>query len=250
VSGNIAVALPKRSTGRADYGIDAPGLVRTRALVTVAGGLVAVAGVLLDIWWLAWSAIGVFVTYAILTGRHLWYSKVDKLRERSRLLDRVGLMGDETVLDIGCGRGLLLVEAARRVPRGRAIGADIWSDEDQSKNVPDAPLRNARLEHVDDRVEVCTADARNLPFPDGEFDAVVSQFAVHNIRATVGRGQAIQEIDRVLKPGGRLVLVDLAHTEEYVAGLSAAGWTKVFRSSKRWRMFPPARYVDATKPHR
>ena len=44
-----------------------------------------------------------------------WSSKVGKLRERERLMDALGLRGDETVLDVGCGRGLLLNAAARRL---------------------------------------------------------------------------------------------------------------------------------------
>ena len=133
----------------------------------------------------------------------LWSSKIGKVREREKLLDRIPWTGAERVLDVGCGRGLLLVGAARRLTTGRAVGIDIWQAEDLSGNRPEATLENARLEGVADRVEVQTADMRKIPFPDGSFDVVVSSQAIHNIYDSAGRAQAIGEIARVLAPGGR-----------------------------------------------
>jgi SAM-dependent methyltransferase len=231
---------------RPDYGVDAPGVVRAMALAAAAGFALAIAGLTVGLGWLFWVGVGVFAYFAVLTGLHLRYSKVSKLRERARLLDAVQLDGHETVLDVGCGRGLLLVEAARRLPDGRAVGVDIWSLVDQSRNEPAAPLENARIENVGP-VAVSTADARDLPFPDQSFDAVVSQFAVHNIRSAEGRRRAIHEIDRVLRPGGRLVMLDLARTDEYAAHLRDAGWQELERSRRTWRLFPPARYVSGSK---
>lgn len=231
---------------RPDYGIDAPGVVRVMGGLTAAGVLLAVAGVVTASPWLFWVGVGIFFSFAVLTGLHLRYSKVSKLHERARVLDAAHLDGHETVLDVGCGRGLLLVEAARRLPDGRAVGVDIWSLVDQSRNEPAAPLENARLENVGP-VTVSTADARDLPFADETFDAVVSQFALHNIRSEEGRRRAISEIDRVLRPGGRLVVVDLARTDEYAALLHDAGWDDLVRSRRTWRLFPPARYVSGTK---
>jgi len=51
-----------------------------------------------------------------------------------QLLDELGLRGDEQVLDVGCGRGAVLMLAARRLPAGRAVGADEWRRRDQSGN--------------------------------------------------------------------------------------------------------------------
>src|SRR5438270_621724 len=49
----------------------------------------------------------------------------------AELLDRLDLRGDERLLDVGCGRGAVLLMAARRLPRGRAVGVDVWSARDQ-----------------------------------------------------------------------------------------------------------------------
>ncbi|HMG26513.1 MAG TPA: class I SAM-dependent methyltransferase [Acidimicrobiia bacterium] len=232
---------------RPDYGVDAPGVVRAFGVAAGAGFALAIVGIAVDLRWLFWAGFGIFAYFGVLTGLHLRYSRVSKLRERARVLDAARLDGQETVLDVGCGRGLLLVEAARRLPDGRAVGVDIWSLVDQSRNEPAAPLENARVENVGP-VAVSTADARDLPFAGESFDAVVSQFALHNIRSGEGRREAIREIDRVLRRGGRLVLLDLARTHEYAAQLRDAGWDDLVRSGRTWRLFPPARYVSGTKP--
>lgn len=94
---------------------------------------------------------------------------------------------------------------------------------------PEAPLENARREGVADRVRVETGDMRAMPFDDESFDVVVSRAAVHNVYDAPGRAKAIAEIARVLKPGGRLVLDDIRHLEEYAATLRAEGVADVRR---------------------
>ena len=121
-------------------------------------------------------------------------SYVGKFEQRDRILARLHLRGDETVLDIGCGHGLLLIGAAKLLPRGRAVGIDLWSQVDQANNSRDATLHNAELEGVANRVEVRDGDMRNLPFADATFDAAVAHFAIHNIPTHQGRREAIREI--------------------------------------------------------
>ena len=66
----------------------------------------------------------------------LYFSKVEKLRERDKLLDLVEWSGQERVLDVGCGRGLMLIGAAKRLSSGKAIGIDLWQQQDQANNSP------------------------------------------------------------------------------------------------------------------
>jgi ubiquinone/menaquinone biosynthesis C-methylase UbiE len=164
----------------------------------------------------------------------IWDSKVGKYRRCERLLDRVAWRGDETVLDVGCGRGLMLTAAARRVPRGKAVGIDVWQAEDLTGNRPEATLENARLEGVADRVEVRTADMRAMPFPDGCFDMVVSNVAIHNLYQPAERERAVAEIARVLKPGGQALINDIRHGNEYAAAFAKHGCADLRRLSSRW----------------
>lgn len=232
-----------------EYGMDAPGVVQKLSYVALGAFAIMLVAALANVPLLMGIALVVGTVFMIVALAMVSSSRVAKLRERVRIVDAAGLTADDYVLDLGCGRGLLLVEAARRVPGGLAVGVDVWSQVDQSRNVPSAPLDNAVIERVEDRVDVVTGDGRRLPYVDGAFDAVVSSMVVHNILGSVERGVVIREAARVLRPGGRLVLVDVRRTAEYAAVLRALRWPDVSRSRRVWRMFPPVRYVSGTKPN-
>ena len=240
---------------RADYGIDAPSAVRNLALVGIAcmgGGLSA--GFLLQttqtklstVLLICGLAAGCCFLFA--AGLMVWSSKVGKLLFREELIDSLALHGNETILDIGCGRGLLLNGAARRLTTGKAIGVDVWQSQDQSGNRPEVTLANARAEGVATHVEIRTADMRTLPLPDETVDVVVSNIAIHNIPNRQGRDEAIREIARVVKTGGRVALVDLRAVDEYAQTLKGLGWEDVSVSGLRFKIFPPVRTVRGRKP--
>jgi arsenite methyltransferase len=230
---NSKNAMSPHLKNRPDYGIDAPGLVRTFFLVATGAGLLllpAVFGLWPDRPWgiLLAGLLGLVATYTLGMGLFMiYYSRVTKLREGERLLDLLALTGSEHVLDVGCGRGLLVVEAAGRLPQGKAVGIDIWQAEDQSDNHPDAALHNARLAGVAERMETHTADMRQLPFPDESFDAIVSHWAVHNLYQAEDRATALAEMHRVLKPSGQVLLADIEHHAEYAAAFSQLGFTDI-----------------------
>jgi SAM-dependent methyltransferase len=232
-----------------DYGLDAPILVRNLALAGLACTML-VAVILYFGWPLPHLALNVLFAVGLVcfleAGLMIWTSKAGKQRESERLLDAAALRGDETVLDVGCGRGLLLVGAARRLPHGKAVGLDVGCGEGDS--ILEAPLGNARAAGVVDRVDVQSGDLQRMPFADASFDAAVSGLALHRIRDRAGRVTAVQEIARVLRPHGRAVLLDVRGTREYEKTLRALGWTDVQRTGWRFGMFPPVRWVVARKP--
>ncbi|HEY1551014.1 MAG TPA: class I SAM-dependent methyltransferase [Kofleriaceae bacterium] len=201
------------------FGVDAPAIVAMFAAMVVAG----IAAELVGIAWLsvtgAWLAgfgllCGGSYLYATLRGKHVVWA---------RLLDELALRGDETIVDVGCGRGAVLLLAAARVPNGKAIGVDIWATRDQSGNAEAATRENAALEGVADRIELVTADMRTLPLADASADVIVSSLAIHNVPGAAERAKAIAEIARVVKPHGRVVIVDINFTRAYAAELAAHG---------------------------
>jgi arsenite methyltransferase len=151
------------------------------------------------------------------TAGYVYATRCGKFVVWDRVLDDLRLQGDETVLDLGCGRGAVLLAAAKRLPRGRAIGVDLWRA-DQTDNSQQATLANAALENVADRIEVYTADMTALPLSDDSVDVIVSSLAIHNIATHTGRRQALDEAVRVLRPGGRLAIADLWETGKDLLG--------------------------------
>src|SRR5438552_651980 len=168
------MGAPISSQEKPNYGIDAPPVIRNLLGVAGVAVVVAVAAHGLGVPYpgrfpVRETAAVVALACCLNAAAMVYYSKVAKLRRRERVLDLVPWRGDEAVLDVGCGRGLLLVAAARRLTTGRATGVDLWQGADLSGNRPEATRENARRESVADRVEVRDGDARQLPFADGSF---------------------------------------------------------------------------------
>lgn len=212
------MAHSAQQSQRPNYGIDAPKLALSFLGIGVGGLGLSLALMHYSIGWLRFlvapfGSIGaVFLLEAAVM---FWGSKVGKLHLRDKLIASIPWRGDERVLDVGCGHGLMLIGAAKQLRSGRAVGLDLWQKEDQAGNSAEATLRNATLENVASRVELRDGDARQMPFADDEFDVVVSSWALHNIYDRAGRDAAMREIARVLKPGGRLIIVDIRHVREY-----------------------------------
>jgi cyclopropane fatty-acyl-phospholipid synthase-like methyltransferase len=187
-------------------------------------------------------------------GVYIHTTRVGKFAVWADLLDRLELSGDERLLDIGCGRGAVLLMAAHRLPRGRAVGVDIWSTMDQSGNAEHVTRQNAELEGVSERVELHSADMRELPFDDGSFDVVVSSLAIHNVSGADERAKALREAARVLKKDGKLAIADIRYTRAYARELEACGLKITDRRSLGARFWYAAgpwaatRLVAAIKP--
>ena len=138
-------------------------------------------------------------------------------RIRKEIFDSIALRGDEKVLDVGCGSGLLLNGAATRLTTGKATGIDIWSPHSGGGNLK-LLWRNAKAEGVADKIDFKEADARKMPFEDAVFDVVMSSGALHHIsRNFEDHERTVREIARVLKPGGKILLWDITHMMEATA---------------------------------
>jgi arsenite methyltransferase len=238
-------------SSKADYGIDAP---RVIVMLFLIGVVLVVASFKPRLTIGPVTFIlgpGVLVAGAIVLLEAVLmvvYSRYGKFRHRDLMLQRVKWRGDEAVLDVGTGRGLMLIGAAKKLTTGKSVGIDIWSSKDLSGNSMQATLRNAAIEGVWDRVDVQDGDATALKFPNRSFDVVVSNLCIHNIPSQQGRDKACQEIVRVLKPGGKAIISDFIRTGRYAQIFKASG-TEVERSGMNFLFtFPPLRIVEVRKP--
>jgi ubiquinone/menaquinone biosynthesis C-methylase UbiE len=133
-----------------------------------------------------------FLAWAVMLGREGTF--------REKVIDLGRLKPGESVLDVGCGTGTLAIAAKRRVgSTGRACGIDASSEMIARAG---EKARKAGLD-VEFKNEVIDA----LPFPDALFDAVLNTLMLHHLPRKL-REDGAREIRRVLKPGGRVLVVD------------------------------------------
>lgn len=207
-----------------DYGQDAPGLRKGMFIGACVGCfIVGASAAFLPNGWIkiALIIIGSLVALygAFMGGYMTWGSRVGKLATRDYLLNEaakaIGWKGNERVLDVGCGRGLLAIGAAKRLTTGTAIGIDIWSKEDQAGNSPEAALENAKRESVLEKIKIDTGDARSLPYADEIMDLVLSHWVVHNLKDKTDRIKVLDEMWRVTRSGGVIALADIEHVADY-----------------------------------
>ncbi len=119
---------------------------------------------------------------------------------RERAVERAELSPGDSALDVCCGTGDLTLELAKRVaPGGHVVGCDF------SEPMLDLAREKAAARGVDG-VRFEWADALSLPYDAGRFDAVAVGFGVRNL-ADLDRG--LNEMARVLRPGGRLVILEI-----------------------------------------
>lgn len=133
-------------------------------------------------------------------------------RAREKVLELAELAPGQSVLDVGCGTGTLLVAAARRVgPAGRVHGVE------PSPEMLARARHKARKAALDVQLEEAPAEA--LPLPDGSVDVVLCTLVLHHL-APEARGHAIGEMRRVLRPGGRIAVMEIARPSSLVAALT------------------------------
>ncbi len=214
------------NTRGVSYGIDAPGVIRNLFIAAAATiilplifPMVKIGAVIIDITWLMWMGLYLSLGGALM----LVYSLVGKFKHRERMLNMIAWRGDEQVLDIGTGKGLLMIGAAKKLTTGKATGIDIWNEKDLTGNNIENAFKNAAIEGVKDKIEIRNENAMNMSFTDNSFDVILSNLCLHNISDKEGRFAACKEISRVLKRGGTGVIADFMHTKEYKRNFDKLG---------------------------
>lgn len=239
------------------YGVDEPYTIFT---LVAAGGVAVAAGVLLGTINLVASRIGdalfivvglglgfVFVGFAF--GLYLSSTRW-KFDELERLTDTIPWGGDETVLDIGCGRGAFSEMAAKRLESGAVVGIDLWRSVDLTGNSPSSFIRNAAILGKGELVFPVKAHPACLPFRDGVFDVAVSGIALNHFEGKENAAEVWRETMRVLKGGGRVALLIGGRTGSYIEVLKEDKTMKdVSIAYSVMGLLPPAHSILARKPY-
>ena len=141
---------------------------------------------------------------------------------RRLTVDQAQIKPGDRILDVGCGTGALTLLAQERAgSAGQALGID------PSPEMIDVARGKARRKHsaVDFRAGVI----EQLPFPDSSFDVVLSSLMMHHLPGDL-KPKALAEVRRVIKPGGRLVIIDfkgLLEEQGVAALVKEAGFTQI-----------------------
>ncbi|MDQ8757415.1 class I SAM-dependent methyltransferase [Sphingosinicella sp. LHD-64] len=145
--------------------------------------------------------IGILLHSAAMYDTLAWILTYGRERAfREKMLRFAELQSGEAVLDVGCGTGTVALLAKKQVgPKGRVDGVDA------SPDMVARATAKARGKGID--VRFSNAIAQNLPYKSGEFDIVLSTLMFHHL-PKAGRAAFSREVFRVLKPGGRWLIVD------------------------------------------
>ena len=132
---------------------------------------------------------------------HILSLDIDRLWRRRAVRKAIDSDRDVSVLDVACGTGDFSIALARYSSRAKVTGVDI------SEGMLAEGRKKVSKAGLDERIGMLTGDCESLPFGDGVFDAVCVGFGVRNFEH---RDACLKEMRRVLKPGGRLVGVELS----------------------------------------
>lgn len=224
---------------RGNYGVDTP---------IVPAGQAFIALVMLQLgyttisseddpqgWWLIVSG-GLLLGIALI---YLHASRRGKFRVWSAALGQLGLDGDERVLDLGCGRGAVTTLVAARLTTGSVLGVDSWTKRsmlvsNRGGTEEQIAARNSVAEGVEEHVKYQQADITALNLTGNQFDLVVSGLSISALPGHEERRSAVDEAVRVARPGGRVLIADIRHTERYAERLRELGCEEVTTRSVGW----------------
>jgi SAM-dependent methyltransferase len=216
---------------RAHYGFDLPSAALALAITAITFlALSAVVAIAVGGWWWLFP-LAYALAFALCCASLIYTTRRGRFAVWRRLFEGMRLTGRERIVDLGCGRGAVLIMAARKVPQGHAIGVD---GERRLRRT----VGNAQVEQV--TVDLLPTDLRkleNLPIETGTVDLVVSNLALHHIDEEATRAKVIAEAVRILRPGGRVVIADLRHVPAYAAQLTEMRLKNVIVTDLGWRFW-------------
>lgn len=120
---------------------------------------------------------------------------------RRKTVKSLRLAPGHRALDLATGTADLAIRIARKHPEVTVVGLD------PSRGMLDVGVTKVARRELEDRVELVEGDAQALPYPDDSFDAITMAFGIRNVP---DRALALREMVRVLRPGGRVAILELS----------------------------------------
>jgi len=128
------------------------------------------------------------------------------IRWRKKVVKKVAAVKPEQILDIATGTGDFAIMLAENIPAKKIIGLDI------SKGMLEKGKEKVKKKGLENIIEMILGDSENLPFEDNSFDAATVGFGVRNFE---NLNKGLQEIHRVLKPGGIFVVLETSQPDKF-----------------------------------
>jgi demethylmenaquinone methyltransferase/2-methoxy-6-polyprenyl-1,4-benzoquinol methylase len=157
----------------------------------------------------------------------------DRISERYDLLNRVMSVGSDgrwrrmavhalgsevrDVLDLATGTADVALEVARRIPSSKIVGVD------PSPGMLKVGRDKVQRAGLSDRIELREGDGQRIPASDNSFDAAIMAFGIRNVP---DRAACLRELARVVRPGGPIVLLELAEPEGHPFSFAARFWKR------------------------
>lgn len=195
-------------------------VVLSKPVITAAAGVLCVLALIMAVYMLICHETFAFGKGNMMAGVH------------EHLVEHLDWNGEGRLLDIGCGAAALTVRCAKAFPKAQITAMDYWGAE--WNYAKEQCEKNAQIEGVADRTSFQKGDAAKLDFPDESFDAAVSNFVFHEVRAAKDKRDVVREALRIVKKGGVFSFQDMfsqkalyGDMEQFVRELKAEGISEV-----------------------
>jgi len=204
--------MEKKRNEKPKYGLYAIKIIAILfSLIEIIGLLLLSAGYAFNITYLTISgwiitAFGIYMIVAHFLSLYV-FTGVGTTRF-GLIAKHIELKGNEYVLDVGTGTGRTAIQMAKKLTTGKLVGIDIWDTMELGGNSPERAYKNAEIEGVREKVEFKFGNVLEIPFDNDVFDIVTCSSVLNNLPGEKNRIKALKEIFRVLKPKGKLMLLE------------------------------------------
>jgi ubiquinone/menaquinone biosynthesis C-methylase UbiE len=157
---------------------------------------------------------------------------------RPRIFELLDLKSDEVILDAGAGSGYYSLAIARKLVTGKVISVDV------SKALLSSLERQAKRKHLLNYIDIRWGDCAKLPIEDSPIDKAITVLVWHDMDINGAAEEASRELFRVLKPHGKVVVVDLVSRSDRHGNYHGHGFNKQFTQKEMEQVLRQAGFIN------